>query len=116
MDSAIDGERHDLSFERPAVGGRSGLGVALDREGVERGAVEAIFVDHHFRAGELAELRNAITVLDCVAPRPRADSGLHCKDRRDPHRHARHAFDTRSDDYVLRARHYRLGREMERLL
>ena len=66
VDTALNGERHDFLFERTALRRGRGLAMALHREGIERGAVEAIFVDHHLGAGELAEFGDVIAVLQLL--------------------------------------------------
>ena len=76
---------------------------------------EAVFLRHHLRAGELAELDVRIALLD-VRALVVAKAVLGRQRRGEAHRHPRHRLDAGGDHDVHGAGHHRLRGEMQRLL
>ena len=111
----LDLQPDDLVAEVAALGRGGGAAVAFERIFVELLAGEAVFLGDHLRAHELAELDAGVALF---LPRRLglAEPGLREQHAGRAHRHARHALDARRDHHVLRARHHRLRRELDRLL
>src|SRR3546814_7694169 len=111
----VDFEPDDLALEMARLGRRLAAAVAFERIGVEIVLGQTVFLDDHFGAHELAEHDAGIFYREpfgLIMAEPFLD-----EQRRDAaHRDARHAFDAAREDDVLRARHHRLRRELDRLL
>ena len=83
----------------------------FEREGIKHFAREAMFFNHHLRARKLAEHDAGIFLFEArrlIITQSLFHVEHHCR----AHRHARHAFDARRNDDVLRSRHDSLRSEL----
>ena len=105
----------NFTLEMPSLGRRLGAAVAFQRKGIEIILGEAVLLDDHFSAGELAE-HDAGEFFFEPGRFIMAKAFLHeqCRDR--THRHARHAFDAAGEHDILRSRHDGLRGKHHRLL
>ena len=104
----------DFLVERARLGRGNRLQVAIISEPVEIVLGEAVLLDDHLGAHELAEVDTRPLRLDPVGLV--VEAFLHVQRDVGAHRHAGHAFNTAGDHHVLRSAHHGLGCKLDRLL
>ena len=111
----LDFHRHDLALEGAGLGRGNRAFVAGEREAIEIVLGEAVLLDDHLGAHELAELDAGILGLQ-LGRHVVAEAFLHVEGGVRAHRHAAHAFHAAGDHHILHAAHDGLRGELDRLL